>query len=547
MNIRMRCAARFLSLMVAALLAAGPVAADPQAKRASTKKSRTTVAKTAHSTAPMSEEQKAEHVMNRLGFGPRPGDLDRVRQMGVAVWIEQQLNPEKIDDSAIERRLEPMATLKMTNDDLAMNYPQAAQLRRIVEAVRSGQPVPPRAREFYEKFAEKLPKEFPNPGQGADPQQMLARMTPDQRRFFQQHSPQRIVVELQTAKLLRAVYSERQLYEQMVDFWTNHFNVHMGKGAVRWLVTTYEREAIRPNALGNFRDLLLATARHPAMLFYLDNFQSAAPGTRGGRGLNENYARELMELHTLGVDGGYTQKDVVEVARAFTGWTIRNPRQGAEFQFNPRMHDQGEKIVLGTKINAGGEKDAIQVIDLLVKHPSTARFVSTKLARHFVSDNPPAALVARMAETFTRSDGDIRQVLRAMFNAPEFFSSDAYRAKVKKPFELVASALRAGDADVRFSPPLLQAVASMGEPLYFCEPPTGYPDRAEAWINTGLMLNRVNFASELAAGQVQNVRLRPDAVRVPTLGEKTAAAISGETDPVKVAGLLLGSPEFQRR
>ncbi len=483
-----------LALVVSVLLAASSAAPAPSSAPKRSK--------------PMSKSHKVEHVLNRLGYGPRPGDIERVRKMGVEAYIEQQLKPEKLDDSALEARLEPLTTLRLSNEELAANYPQGAQLRRIIEQVRAGQPVPPQARQFYERVL----KDMPLPPANADPQKMLEQMSPEQRRALQMNSPQRITAELQQAKLLRAVYSDRQLYEQMVDFWMNHFNVHSGKGAVRWLVTGYERDAIRPHALGKFRDLVLATAHHPAMLFYLDNFQSAAPGSPGGRGLNENYARELMELHTLGVDGGYTQKDVVEVARCFTGWTMLRPRGGGEFVYNPRMHDNNEKTVLGVTIPAGGgESDGARVIDMLVNHPSTARFIATKLARRFVSDNPPETLVTRTAETFRRTGGDIRETLRTIFTSPEFFSQDAYRAKVKKPLELVASALRASGAEVGFSPPLLQAVGRLGEPLYLCEPPTGYPDVAEAWINTGLMLNRVNFATSLVSNQLPNVRVQPKA------------------------------------
>ncbi len=532
--------AALIALLASVLSAA---AAAPPAEQ-SQSKARTKASVAARAQKPMSEPQKAEHALNRLGYGPRPGEVERVRQMGVAAYIEQQLHPERLDDSALEARLEPLRTLRMSNEELAQNYPQPGQVRRLVEAVRAGQPVPPRARELYDR----LLKDIPLPAAGEDPQKALERLTPEQRRFFQMHSPQRITAELQYAKLLRAVYSERQLQEQMADFWMNHFNVHMAKGADRWLVTGYERDAIRPHVFGKFRDLVLATARHPAMLFYLDNFQSAAPNSPGGRGLNENYARELMELHTLGVDGGYTQKDVVEVARCFTGWTIRRPREGAEFIFNPRMHDDGEKTVLGMTIPAGGgEQDAIQVIDLLVNQASTARFIATKLARRFVSDHPPEALLARVAETFRKSEGDIGETLRTLFASPEFFTAGAYRAKVKKPVELVASALRASGAEVGFSPMLLQSVARLGEPLYLCEPPTGYPDVAEAWINTGLMLNRVNFAMALATGQVPNVRVKPEAVRLPKLGKKTRRALKQESEPAKTAGLILGSPEFQRR
>jgi len=428
--------------------------------------------------------------------------------------------------------------------------------------------------------------------------------------------PQRVVEELAMAKVARAIYSERQLQQVMDDFWFNHFNVFAGKGEDRWFLTSYERDVIQPHAMGKFKDLLTATAKSPAMLFYLDNFLSADPRAperlaaeraarqrrRGGfgrpwpprvprqqakknvRGLNENYGRELMELHTLGVDGGYTQKDVTEVARCFMGWTIEKPREYADFKFDERLHDPDPKVVLGKKIHAGGMKDGEQVIELLARHRSTAKFISTKLARRFVSDTPPQSLVTRMAKTFESSDGDIRAVLKTMIYSPEFWSREAYRAKVKTPFELVVSTARALGADVDTPMPLVQWTGRIGEPLYQCQPPTGYADKSEAWVNTGALLNRLNFSLALAGNKVRGSRsdvgslLGPEAdgdakaaltraVRV-FLGGQTAAT-TVETlqkqlespqilqakldDPVKrvdlgvVAGLVLGAPEFQRR
>src|SRR6202049_267158 len=353
--------------------------------------------------------------------------------------------------------------------------------------------------------------------------------------FEQIQAPQRIIAELAMAKMDRAVYSEKQLYEEMVDFWFNHFNVFAGKGADRWLLTSYERDVIQPRTLGKFKDLLTATAKSPAMLFYLDNFLSADPraadrlaaqraarqwrrngfgrpfpqrpaqqqGKKNVRGLNENYGRELMELHTLGVDGGYTQKDVTEVARCFTGWTIDKPREYADFKFDERLHDPDPKMVLGKKVHAGGMKDGEQVIELLARHPSTAKFISTKLARRFVSDTPPPSLLERMARTFQSSDGDIRAVLKTMIWSPEFWSRESYRAKIKTPFELVVSEVRALGTDVDTPLPLVQWVGRIGEPLYQCQPPTGYADNAEGWGNTGALLNRLNFSLTLAGNKVR--------------------------------------------
>src|SRR5438445_6970592 len=336
--------------------------------------------------------------------------------------------------------------------------------------------------------------------------------------------PQEALSQLQQAKTLRAIYSDRQLQEQLTDFWFNHFNVFGNKDLDLWLLASYEHDVIRPRVLGRFRDLLGVTAKSPAMLFYLDNYLSAdaqaakrlkshpeklrgrryasLPGV-GNRGLNENYARELMELHTLGVDGGYTQQDVVEVARCFTGWTIARPQQGGGFVFRTAAHDRGEKRVLGQVIPAGGgREDGERVIDILARHPATARFIATKLARRFVSDDPPPALVERAAATFQRTDGSIRAVLETIFTSSEFWSAEAYRAKIKTPLEVVASAVRTLDGRVGAGAAgqdglgdggmvLAREVARLGEPLYEAQPPTGYPDRAESWVNTGALLGRM--------------------------------------------------------
>jgi uncharacterized protein (DUF1800 family) len=446
---------------------------------------------------------------------------------------------------------------------------------------------------------------------GGDPNAVPRAIADDSKR------PQRVVEELAMAKVARAIYSERQLQQVMDDFWFNHFNVFAAKGADRWFLTSYERDVIQPHAMGKFKDLLTATAKSPAMLFYLDNFLSADPRAperlaaeraarqrrRGGfgrqwpprapqqqqakknvRGLNENYGRELMELHTLGVDGGYTQKDVTEVARCFTGWTIEKPREYADFKFDERLHDPDPKIVLGKKIHAGGMKDGEQVIELLARHRSTAKFISTKLARRFVSDTPPQSLVMRMAKTFESSDGDIRAVLKTMIYSPEFWSREAYRAKVKTPFELVVSTARALGADVDTPMPLVQWTGRIGEPLYQCQPPTGYADKSEAWVNTGALLNRLNFSLALAGNKVRGSRSDVGSLLGPEADGDARAALSravqvflgGQTaattvetlqkqlespqilqakldDPVKrvdlgvVAGLVLGAPEFQRR
>jgi uncharacterized protein (DUF1800 family) len=394
------------------------------------------------------------------------------------------------------------------------------------------------------------------------------------------------LAELGQQRILRAVYSERQLNEVLVDFWFNHFNVFAGKGADRIYMIEYERDVIRPHVLGTFRDLLGAVAESPAMLFYLDNWMSADPKmaekaaaargrfgmSRRGRpqgaaprrptGLNENYARELLELHTLGVDGGYTQQDVVEVARAFTGWTIQNPRRGGSYRFEPRMHDDGEKNVLGQRIAAGGgRKDGERVLDIVTAHPSTARFLATKLARRFVADDPPAALVDHAAARFRETGGDLRETVRVILTSAEFFAPAARRAKVKTPLEFVATAVRATGAEVDSSLPLLRSLRDLGMPLYMCQPPTGYGDTAEDWVNTGALLNRMNFAVALADGTMRGVRVSldgrpthgagPGSVAESLLGgyvsEATAATLAKTKEPAKLIALALGSPEFQRR
>jgi uncharacterized protein (DUF1800 family) len=500
------------------------------------------------------------HVLNRLAFGPRPGDVERVRAVGVEAWIERQLHPETLDDASTDRALATLPSLRLSIPEALRDYPR---------------PDP--------KLREKLQN-------GQMTRAEMMEMSPPEKR------PIRIAAELQAAKMLRAVESPRQLAEVMVDFWFNHFNVFAGKGDVRWYVSAYERDVIRPNALGHFSDLVRASARHPAMLFYLDNWLSARPdftvpaGPNRGRkaGLNENYARELMELHTLGVDGGYTQTDVTEVARAFTGWSIDRPHTEGRFVFRPRMHDRGEKVVLSQRIPAGGgEDDGERVLAILTRHPSTARFIATKLVRRFVADTPPPGLVARVAATYLKTDGDIRAMLRTIVASPEFLSADASRAKVKTPFEFVASAARALGAtvDARGAFALARATAEIGEPLYQAQPPTGYPDRAEAWVNSGALLARMNFALALAGGRYPGAAVDPSALLAGAnaqspdvvLDRLLAALVAGQasadtravlaaqlgnttitrptaddrdptpTDVAKLAALVLGSPEFQRR
>jgi uncharacterized protein (DUF1800 family) len=446
---------------------------------------------------------------------------------------------------------------------------------------------------------------------GAKAMQMLDGMKPEQRETVEAiMQPQAAVTgELAQAKLLRAIYSDRQLEEVMTDFWFNHFNIFIGKGPDRYMVSAYERDVIRPHALGKFKDILMATAKSPAMLFYLDNWQSVGPksdlalygqqpriGPRGRfrprpqktknrpSGLNENYAREIMELHTLGVDGGYTQKDVTELAKVLTGWSIDKPQLGGGFQFNERAHEPGAKYVMGRKISGGGEREGEEMLDFLAHNPATAHFISRKLAMRFVSDNPPQELVDRMAETFLKKDGDIREVLRTLFHSPEFWAADAYRAKMKTPLEFVASAARASGADIQNALPLVAALSRMGMPLYAMQPPTGYSMKADAWVNSSALLNRMNFALQLNSGKLPGTSLDPQAmIHGPAPADSEAALsrlehsilagdVSPQThavlekqlsdpkisqrrldDPDKkpnygaIVGLIMGSPEFQRR
>jgi uncharacterized protein (DUF1800 family) len=538
------------------------------------------------------DDKTIVHVLNRIGFGARPGDVDKVRAMGVQAYIDQQLHPERIPDVPAEMRLDGLTTVRMTSREIAQRFAlPALEARRDRKQAAAGPPDAPRM-------------DAPLP------------------RVPAQQEANRVMVELSQQKVLRAIYSERQLQEVLTDFWFNHFNVDARKGQDRFMLTEYERDTIRPHVLGKFRDLLEATAKSPAMLFYLDNWMSADPngphpdelqmrvppqfgplgrgrrGQLGGltlpagparpanaqqaqknmpKGLNENYGRELMELHTLGVDGGYTQKDVTEVARAFTGWTIYQPRMGGNFVFDSKIHDRGQKVVLGHVIKAGGRQDdGEQVLDILATHPSTARFIATKLARRFVSDTPPASLVDRVAATFRETGGDLREVTRTLLSSPEFLSADAYRAKVKTPFEFVVSAVRATGTEIQDATPLVRAMQQLGMPLYMCQPPTGYKDTADAWVNTGALVNRMNFALQLAGNNLRgggraDVRAGRAGLKARPYGESvgnglqavsnriietvlnndisstTRDTIAKATTAEQMTALTLGSPEFQRR
>lgn len=554
----------------------------------------------------LTEDQAILHALNRLAYGPRPGDVERIRQMGLEKWIDRQLDPSSIDDSAFDKRLAQYSTLGMSSQQLLNDFPPPAQA-----AKREGLTKDEYKQQMQRKRRESVAEMLPTGNDNFDRANIqLARLV----------GPNRIVAELAMAKMDRAIYSDRQLEAVMEDFWFNHFNVYANKGADKWLLTSYMRDTIRPRTMGKFSGLLIATAKSPAMLFYLDNWLSADPaaikqaqeqramrrqryyvkfgmmpppyGMQGAnghpkqedRGLNENYGREVMELHTIGVDAGYTQQDVINMAEIMTGWTIRAPRKDAGFFFNDRIHASQKEIVMGQTFHGGGMKEGEQALEMLAADPHTAHHVSLELAEYFVSDNPPSALVDRMANEWQSSGGDIRAVLRTMIYSPEFWSKDAYRAKVKTPFELVASTARALNADVEVTLPLVQWVARMGEPLFQCQPPTGYSDKSDMWVNSGALLNRLNFALAFGTDHLAGAEVHlkdifgPNAARDPhaALSQALNIFLDGEVapttakvlearlndprilqarldDPVKhvneglIAGLVLGAPEFQRR
>jgi uncharacterized protein (DUF1800 family) len=525
-------------------------------------------------------------------------------------YIEQQLNPASMPDAVAESKVKNLEIFNMTTAEVFAKYPNPGALLRRLEGNRRNQNAAPNNQNADEQMTD------------ADRRNRQAKL----REYYQKYDlrpANQLVPQITANRVLRAVYSEKQLQEVMVDFWQNHFNVYSGKNAVRWYIPSYERDVLRKNALGNFKDLVVGTAQHPAMLFYLDNFQSVSPtaqqNNRGGRlqrlaqngqlnqrqrerikeqrgwtdaeldqrlaqlknqtqnrrqrGLNENYARELMELHTLGVDGGYTQADIVEVAKAFTGWTIADPRgyrraaaddikgrenralnrlqrqagvpediESGEFYFNERWHEPGTKTVLGQKINEGGMKDGLKVIDILAAHPSTARFIAKKLAVKFVADNPSEGLVKRVAKAFQDSKGDIKTTLKALFADKEFFAPENYRAKIKTPFELAVSAIRTIGADTDARPAIVAMLNKLGEVPYGYQAPTGYPDTAEDWVNAGALLERLNFAVALASNRIPgtktNLKLFEASSRAAILDKTIAVVLDNEISPATRATLL---------
>ena len=598
--------------LVAALVFALPLASSPKSDKRFQKK--------------LGKDDQILHALDRLTFGPRPGDVERVKKIGLKKWIGQQLHPEQIKENvALELQLLPLESLRMTPMETVQRYPPP----QLIKAIADGkQPLPedPVLRATVERLVAryKARKGEAPAGNGAElepvhpldevlepwelqtlragtpdkKRELLETMPPDKleemlvamprpqrqklfdsaptdvrRKILLLNAPQQVVAyDLLESKLLRAIESNRQLAEELDDFWFNHFNVFYEKGSDRFLIPEYERDAIRPNVLGKFRDLLEATAKSPAMLFYLDNFQSVRADVDANnknrkvkRGLNENYGRELMELHTLGVNGGYTQQDVTEVARCFTGWTILEPRKGGGFFYNDKLHDKGEKVVLGHVIPAGGGMDdGEKVLDILATHPSTAHFISKELAQRFVADDPPNSLVEQMAQTFLATGGDIREVMKTMLDSKEFWSQGAYRAKLKTPFEMVASSVRALGADVTDAWALANQVGTLGEPLYRKQEPTGYSNLNSEWVNSAALLNRMNFGLQLAKNGVAGVKVdtrrfgnNPDAVAKTLMfrsaSSQTRSAINKalkdqkQRTPGLVAGLVIGSPDFQRR
>jgi len=533
----------------------------------------------------LAADQQVIQALNRLTFGPRPGDVQKVRSMGLDKWIDLQLNPSRIDDTPFEQFAARYNILNQDQNQLLVQYANAQRERRMVKRDKADSAMITR-----------------------DDSMAIRKIGLARRDFMSQ---------LQSERVARAVSSNRQLEEVMTDFWLNHFNVYAAKGPPEaYYLVQYERDVIRPNALGKFRDLLEAVAKSPAMLFYLDNARSMADSTRprlanaprngafqgdaaariaagmarGAQrnrgptsilgammrqlgnaqrrpdsaqmqqiqqrlkqaqkgGLNENYGRELMELHTLGVDGGYTQQDVINVARALTGWTINPPAVGGGFVFRPGMHDAGEKVVLGHKLAAGrGIEDGEDVLDIISRSPATAKFIATKLARRFISDNPPQSVIDDAAAVFLKTNGDIREVVRTIVTSNEFYSQQAFRSKVKSPFEVVVSAMRAMNAAPDSTPRTAGAIAYLGEPLFGHQAPNGYPETGDAWMNTGAILNRINFGMAVAANRLPGATLASlpgiDTLRNAPRGEQVDAAVamllSGSVSPDTRAVLMKG-------
>ncbi len=584
---------------------------------------------TAHAPVPLTQQQRILHALNRLTFGPRPGDMAAVSRVGLEAWFAQQLEPNNISDANLDARLAQFPAMQLSQAELLARFPSPGELRRYTR----GDVAPPKdpatkaiyadaaLRQDEKKSAQEAKQSAP--GQPANPtltdsrapgspsaemteavapmsqsqietllalppeqrlQQLLA-LSPNQRQQLRLalrggaqkrlvaglspaqtelvaalQSPVRVVgAEAEATRLLRDAYSERQVQAVMTDFWLNHFNVYVKKNQNEpYLLPAYERETVLPHALGRFEDLLVATAQSPAMLVYLDNATSMGPNSRAAqrvgrrsgpgpassvakqpRGLNENYARELMELHTLGVNGGYTQQDVIEVAKCFTGWTVARPGEGGGFVFNPNWHEPGPKTVLGHTIPESGEGEGLAVLQLLASSPATARFLSLQLAQRFVSDTPPPGLVERMAAAYLHSDGNLSAVLTAMFHSPEFWAPPVYRAKVKTPLEFVTSALRASGAEVSRPLPLLAALTRLGMPIYGMQTPNGYSWQADAWVSSSALLGRMNFALVLSGNRLPGTTLQLPALVEAEPDTDTAALPAQEQ---RLEAVLLGEP-----
>jgi uncharacterized protein (DUF1800 family) len=613
-------------------------------------------------------DDRVLHALDRLTFGSRPGEVEEVKAMGLDTWITQQLHPAAIDDTAMEKRLEQFPAMHLSEEDLTRKYPPGSVIRQVENgkislplfnaterAIYENQVVTDRKKQEKDKAKAKNPPAIDNPppppvvpaeeiatllslAPGPRMAKLLSlpageygplrhQLSPAQHSALEDgmsaeqretlialDNPRQVVQnELLQSRVLRAVYSQRQLQEVMTDFWLNHFNIFQGKtGEEIYSLVPYERDVIRPNALGSFAVLLYETATSTAMMTYLDNAGSTGPHSlnamggpgrplppKGGspKGLNENYARELMELHTLGVNGGYTQRDVTEVARVFTGWTIEQPPKGGpRFVFDESRHEPGIKRVLGVNIEENGSKEGLEVLHLLATSPATAHFICRKLAVRFVSDDPPQSLVDRLSAVFLASNGNIGEVMRFLVQSPEFWAVTSYRAKIKTPEDFVISAVRAGGIDVQDANVVVKAIADLGQPLYGRQTPDGYSMLSTPWINSSALLERMNFSLALAGNRLSKgvtadwlsqlgaVSLVPDleerqienllmhgqvSEKTRTLilqqlqttsatpsqpkGSATPVAIAPQThktadrEAALTAGLLFGSPDFQRR
>ncbi len=472
----------------------------------------------------VSTDAKILHVINRLSFGLRAGEIEAVKSQGIDAYIQSQLTPDSlVEPPSLTQQLGSLTTLQMSAAEIMKQYQQTR----------------------VDKKAQRVNAQAMTANVQITPQTTQLR--------------RRVLQEATQGRLLRAIASPRQLEEVMVDFWYNHFNVYSGKGRDRFLVGNYEQQAIRPYVFGKFRSLLASTSKHPAMLFYLDNWQNTAPNSSGAKGrykgLNENYARELMELHTLGVNGGYNQQDIITLARILTGWGFPGNRQGntdeSGFYFDANRHDSSDKVFLGQTIKGGGIEEGEKALDILSRHPATARRISYKLAQYFVTDEPPTSLVEQLAKRFQETDGDIKAVLNTLFRSSEFLDAKYYNAKFKTPYQYVVSALRATDTQVDNFRSVTGLLSQMGMAIYGCQTPDGYKNTQEAWLNPDAILRRISLTTALASGRFAGKSSPVNAQQLSTtLGNsfsaKTMQVVAANPEEMKAA-LMLGSPEFMRR